>query len=130
MKGIGILIVLLWVKVMDFGYIKSKMAACGKFKSDNLSVYNLNVMFPLSGKICNLGIISSNSASTCLNSRGSLLSVHNGKPIFWQSRSCLWFHMKVKRRHHTKLASRPKRHVRLASFRGQKRLIHAYIGLL
>ena len=36
MKEIGILIVLLWVKVTDFGFIRSKMAACGKFKSGNL----------------------------------------------------------------------------------------------
>ena len=39
--------------------LKSKMAARGKFKTRNLFrlLLLLNVTFPLSGKICNLGII-------------------------------------------------------------------------
>ena len=54
--------------------VKTKMAARGKFKSRNLFRLSLllNVMFPLSSTICNLGIICSNSASTRANSRGSL----------------------------------------------------------
>ena len=46
--------------------MKSKMAARGKFKSRNLFrlLLLLNVKFPLSSKICNLGIICSNLAST------------------------------------------------------------------
>ena len=45
--------------------IKSKMAARGKFKSRNLfHLLLLNVMFPLSSNICNLGIIWSNLGST------------------------------------------------------------------
>ena len=54
--------------------MKSKMAARGKFKSRNLFclILLLNVTFPLSSKICNLGIIWSNLASTRANSRGSL----------------------------------------------------------
>ena len=54
--------------------MKSKMAARGKFKSRNVFplLLLLDVTFPLSSKICNLGIICSNIASTCANSRGSL----------------------------------------------------------
>ena len=53
--------------------MKSKMAARGKFKSRNLfRLLLLNVTFPLSSKICNLGIIWSNLGSTRANSRGSL----------------------------------------------------------
>ena len=54
--------------------MKSKMAAHGKFKSRNLFclLLLLNVTFPLSSKICNVGIICSNIASTRVNSRGSL----------------------------------------------------------
>ena len=46
--------------------MKSKMAAHGKFKSRNLCrlLLLLNVTFPLSSKICNLGIIWSNLVST------------------------------------------------------------------
>ena len=45
----------------------------GNLKAKISSVYYyLNVMFPLSSKICNLGIICSNLASTRANSRGSL----------------------------------------------------------
>ena len=38
--------------------MKSKMAACGKFKSRNLFhlLLLLNVTFPLSSKICNYGL--------------------------------------------------------------------------
>ena len=56
------------------GVMKSKMAAPGKFKSRNLFrlLLLLNVTFPLSSKICNVGIICSNIASTRANSRGSL----------------------------------------------------------
>ena len=56
------------------GVMKSKMAARGKFKSRNLFrlLLLLNVTFPLPSKICNLGIIWSNLASTRANSRGSL----------------------------------------------------------
>ena len=54
--------------------MKSKMAAHGKIKSRNLFLLLLlvNVTFPLSSKICNLGIIWSNLGSTCTSSRGSL----------------------------------------------------------
>ena len=54
--------------------MKSKMAARGKFKSQNLFrlLSLLNVTFPLSSKICNLSIIWSNLASTHASSRGSL----------------------------------------------------------
>ena len=55
--------------------MKSKMAVRGKFKTRNLLrllLLLLNVTFPLSSKICNLGIIWSNLASTPPNSRGSL----------------------------------------------------------
>ena len=54
--------------------MKSKMAARGKFKSQNLFLLLLllNVTFPLSSKICNLGIIWSNLTSTRANSQGSL----------------------------------------------------------
>ena len=53
--------------------MKFKMAARGKCKSRNLIrlSLSLNVTFPLSSKICNLGIIRSNFASTRANSRGS-----------------------------------------------------------
>ena len=54
--------------------MKSKMAARGKFKTRNrfCSLLLLNVTFPLSSKICNLGFICSNITSTRANSRGSL----------------------------------------------------------
>ena len=54
--------------------MKSKMAARGKFETQNLFrlLLLLNVTFPLSSKICNLIIIWSNLASTRANSRGSL----------------------------------------------------------
>ena len=54
--------------------MKSKMAARGKFKSRNLFrlLLLLNVTFPSSSKICKLGIVWSNLASTRANSRGSL----------------------------------------------------------
>ena len=56
--------------------LKSKMAARGKFKSRNLFhlllLLLLNVTFPSSSKIYNLGIIWSNLGSTCASSRGSL----------------------------------------------------------
>ena len=56
--------------------MKSKMAASGIFKSRNLFCLLLflllNVTFPLSSKICNVGIIWSKLASTRANSRGSL----------------------------------------------------------
>ena len=54
--------------------MKSKMAARGKFKTRNLFrlLLLLNVTFPLSSKICNLGIIWSNLGSTRDSSRGSL----------------------------------------------------------
>ena len=54
--------------------MKSKMAARGKFKSRNLFglLLLLNVTFPLSSKICNLGIIWSNLESTHASNRGSL----------------------------------------------------------
>ena len=55
--------------------MKSKMAARGKFKSQNLCrlLLLINVTFlPSSSKICNLGIIWNNLASTRVNSRGSL----------------------------------------------------------
>ena len=54
--------------------MKSKMAACGEFESRNRFrlLLLLNVTFPLSSKICNLGIIWSNLASTRANSQGSL----------------------------------------------------------
>ena len=65
--------------------IKSKMAACRKFKSRTLFplLLLLNVTFPLSRKICNLGIICSNLVSTCANSRGSLkgLGCFSGKAM-------------------------------------------------
>ena len=50
-----------------------KMAVRGKFKSRNLFrlLLLLNVTFPLSIKICNLGIWG-NLASTRANNRGSL----------------------------------------------------------
>ena len=48
------------------------MTARGKFESDYFSVYYFKCCFYLFGKICNLGNISRNSASTYLNSRGSL----------------------------------------------------------
>ena len=55
-------------------FMKSKMAARRKFKTRNLFrlLLLLNVTFPLSSKICNLGIIWSNLASTRANSRDSL----------------------------------------------------------
>ena len=54
--------------------MKSKMAERGKFKTRNLFrlLLLLNVTFPLSSKICNLGIIWSNLGSTHASSRGSL----------------------------------------------------------
>ena len=54
--------------------LKSKMAACVKFKSRNLFLLllSLNVMFPWTSKICYLGIIWSNLGSTRTSSRGSL----------------------------------------------------------
>ena len=54
--------------------MKSKMAGRGKFKTRNLFrlLLFLNVGFPLSSKICNLGIIWSNLGSTRASSRGSL----------------------------------------------------------
>ena len=54
--------------------MKSKMAAREKFKNRNLFslLLLLNVTFPLSSKICNLGIIWSNLGSTRASSRGSL----------------------------------------------------------
>ena len=54
--------------------MKSKMVAHGKFKTRNLFrlLLLLNVTFPLSSKICNLGIIWSNLESTHASSRGSL----------------------------------------------------------
>ena len=54
--------------------IKSKMAARGKFKTRNIFrlLLLLNATFPLSSKICNLGIIWSNLGSTRASSRGSL----------------------------------------------------------
>ena len=54
--------------------INSKMAGRGKFKSDNRFrlLLELNAISPLSGEICELGIISNNSTSTRLKSRGSL----------------------------------------------------------
>ena len=54
--------------------MKSKMAARGKFTSRNLFPLLLlsDVTFPLSSKICNLGIICSNLGSTRTSSRGSL----------------------------------------------------------
>ena len=54
--------------------IKSKMAARGKFKTRNLFrlLLLVNVTFPLSSKICNLGIIWSNLGSTRASSRDSL----------------------------------------------------------
>ena len=54
--------------------MKSKMAADGKFKSWNLFrlLLVLNVTFPLSSKICNLGIICSNLVPTHVNSQGFL----------------------------------------------------------
>ena len=74
--------------------MKSKMAARGKFKSRNLFrllllllssssssslsssssslLLLLNVTYPFSSKICNVGIICSNIASTRANNRGSL----------------------------------------------------------
>ena len=53
---------------------KSKMAAGGKFKTRTLLCLLLlsNVTFPLSSKICNLGILWSNLGSTRASSRGSL----------------------------------------------------------
>ena len=54
--------------------MKSKMAACGKFKTRNLFclLLLLFVTFPLSSKIYNLGIIWSNLGSTRTSSQGSL----------------------------------------------------------
>ena len=54
--------------------MKSKMATDGKFKTQNLFrlLLLLNVTFPLSSKICNLGIIWRNLGSTRTSSRGSL----------------------------------------------------------
>ena len=57
--------------------MKSKMASGGKFKSRSLFrlfllLLLLNVTFPLSDKICNLGIIYSNLASTRANSRSHI----------------------------------------------------------
>ena len=54
--------------------IKSKMAARGKFKTRNIFrlLLLLNATFPLSSKICNLGIIWSNLGSPRASSRGSL----------------------------------------------------------
>ena len=56
--------------------MKSKKAARGKFKSRNLFLFLLllllNVTFPLSSKIDNLGIIWSTLRSTRASSRGSL----------------------------------------------------------
>ena len=54
--------------------MKSKKAARGKFKSRNLFLLLLllNVTFPLSSKIDNLGIIWSTLRSTRASSRGSL----------------------------------------------------------
>ena len=50
--------------------MKSKMAARGKFKTRNLFrlLLLLNVTFPLSSKICNLGIIWSNLGRVRLGS--------------------------------------------------------------
>ena len=59
--------------------VKSKMAARWKFKSRNLFrlLLSVNVTFlPLSGKICNLGIICSNLASTSANSRSYRSQLH------------------------------------------------------
>ena len=52
-----------------------------KFETDNLFHLSLllNVIFTLSGKIYNLGIISSYSESTSLNSRGSFEDFCNEK---------------------------------------------------
>ena len=54
--------------------MKSKMGEQGKFKCRNLFRFLLllNVTFPLSSKICNVGIIYRNIASTRTKSRGSL----------------------------------------------------------
>ena len=54
--------------------MKSKMVVRGKFKTRNLFrlLLLVNVTFPLSSKICNLGIIWSNLGSTGTSSRGSL----------------------------------------------------------
>ena len=54
--------------------MKSKMASRGKFKTRNLFrlLLLLNVTFPLSSKICDLGIIWSNLGLTRASSRGSL----------------------------------------------------------
>ena len=55
--------------------MKSKMAAHGKFKSRNLFrllLLYLNATFPLSSKICNLGIIWSNLGLTHASGRGPL----------------------------------------------------------
>ena len=54
--------------------MKSKMAARGKFKTQNLFhlLLLLNITFPFSSKICNLSIIWSNLGSTRASSRGSL----------------------------------------------------------
>ena len=54
--------------------MKSKMATHGKFKTQNLFrlLLLLNVTFPLSSKICNLGIIWRNLGPTRTSSQGSL----------------------------------------------------------
>ena len=68
--------------------MKSKMAARGKFKTRNLFrlLLLLNVTFPLSSKICNLGIIWNNFGSIRANSRGSLYTTFiSGTPKFWHA---------------------------------------------
>ena len=72
--------VLLFEKISQRSDVmKFKMAARGKFKTLSLLrllllllLLLLNVTFPLSSKICNLGIIWSNLGSTPASSRGSL----------------------------------------------------------
>ena len=58
----------------DGNDVNFKMAVHGKFKTRILFrlLSLLNVTFPMSSKICNLGIIWSNLASTCASSQGSL----------------------------------------------------------